>query len=134
VKAERVNGTQRRARKYYKFNKETKEAAIERAAYKCECCGLEFNKEDSQKAEVHHLLPIWIILNHYPRMSANLIRSLANAVVLCHDCHCLLHQQEKNLSDNYHEWIKNLRFFRVAFADLEAKELVLNFLRDRIDI
>lgn len=125
---------EKKPKKIYKFNKETKEKAIERANYKCECCGLELNKEDSQKAEVHHLLPIWVILNFYPKMSANLIRSLANAVVLCHDCHCFLHQQEKRLSDDYHEWARNLRFFRASFADLGAKELVLNFLRDRIDI
>lgn len=126
---------EKKPKKIYKFNKETKEAAVERAAYKCECCGVELNKKDSQKAEVHHLLPIWVILNFYPKMSASVIRSLlANAVVLCHDCHCLLHQEEKKISKKYHEWAKNLRFFKASFADLGAKELVLNFLRDRIDV
>ena len=95
-------------KKSYFFKHETKELAIKKAKYKCECCGSKFNENDCQKAELHHLLPIWAIYKNCPEMSAEIIRSLANAVVLCHDCHSLLHKKEKKLKNYYGELIKEL--------------------------
>jgi hypothetical protein len=121
-----VNQETKLKKKAYKFDKVTKELAVKKANYHCECCEAKLNKKDSKKAEVHHLLPVWVVFNCCPEMSADLIRNLANAVVLCHDCHCFLHQiengDENKLEVFYQALMEEMRFLDRKFFKNSGKK------------
>jgi hypothetical protein len=139
-----VSKERKKDRKEYKFRKDIKELAVKKADYKCECCGKELNNGDAEKAEIHHLLPIWAIYDCCPEMSIHLVNHLANAVVLCHDCHCLLHQKEESLKPHYQNLIKELQFLEefssriyrnhdAKKAPFEKKrQVILNYLKNEI--
>lgn len=71
--------------KDYEFTEQIKGAALYRAGYKCEDCGVE--KASDRRLNVHHKLGIAYALRYYPSVPPTLIRSLANAEVLCDQCH-----------------------------------------------
>jgi predicted HNH restriction endonuclease len=131
-------------KKEYGFRKDTKELAVKIANYKCECCGKKLNKKNAEKAEIHHLLPIMEIYDCCPEMSTHLINQLANAVVLCHDCHCLLHQKEENIRPFYQKLIKELQFLEELSSRIylrrgakeapfkKKRKAILNYLRSEI--
>lgn len=80
----------RSRRKRYEFDNQTKYEAKKRAGFRCEICGKPTN------LEVHHRIAIWFARDYMPQLAASVIKSLANAEVLCSDCH-------KQIHDNYRE-------------------------------
>lgn len=66
----------------YEFDTRIKQASKERAGFVCERCG-----KETDKLEIHHILPIAIAIKYYPRIAPEVIRSLANAQCLCKECH-----------------------------------------------
>lgn len=78
------------------FTDQTKLEALKRADFKCEDCGRTKAqlREDGEKGyfEIHHRLPIYIIASEFPELSLSVIKSLANAEVLCQKCHAERHR------------------------------------------
>lgn len=77
------------SRRGYEFSNETKELARKKARYCCERCGKE------GRTEVHHRIPIYIA-KQYPELSQAMISSLANAEILCSDCHDIADKEIHN--------------------------------------
>lgn len=74
----------------YEFSTETKELARKRARYCCERCGRRGT------TEIHHRIPVYMARElNLPHL---LITSLANAEVLCPNCHAEADQET-------HDWI-----------------------------
>lgn len=78
-------------RQPYNFDHETKMETLHRAGYRCEKCG----KQDSatDRLQVHHQVSVWFAREN-PCLAIEVIKSLANSVALCNDCHKKEHQQE----------------------------------------
>jgi len=78
-------------RQPYNFDPETKREALERAGYRCEVCG----KQDSatERLEVNHICAIWFAREN-PCLTIEVLKSISNAQVLCHQHHKELHQNE----------------------------------------
>lgn len=76
----------------YEFTPDTKIDALKRSGFKCELCGVPKHEARDGYLEIHHKLAIAAAINYYPSLAPALIRSIANAQVLCKDCH----QQEDN--------------------------------------
>ncbi len=75
------------------FSDETKLEALRRANWRCERCGRQ--KQDVGYLEIHHRLGIAIALRYHPEISHALLSSIANARVLCHDCHRIEDQSDR---------------------------------------
>ncbi len=73
--------TKNRVKSDCDFSKWTKEHALERSDHKCEKCG------SAENLQVHHILGIWLALNNCPEITKEMIKSLANAEVVCAKCH-----------------------------------------------
>jgi 5-methylcytosine-specific restriction endonuclease McrA len=69
------------------FSPQTIKDALWRAGYKCERCDRTKPEIRDHYFEIHHKLGIAHALAYYPNLSHAIIRSLANAEVLCKDCH-----------------------------------------------
>lgn len=76
----------------YEFSPQTKLEALRRANWKCEICGVPKQSARDGYLEIHHKLAIAVAIQYYPSLGHTIISSLANAQVLCKDCH----QQEDN--------------------------------------
>lgn len=71
----------------YEFTPETKILALKRANFRCEDCGVPKHKSKDGYLEIHHVLAVMAAVNYYPNIPHVIIASLANAMVLCKDCH-----------------------------------------------
>lgn len=69
----------------YEFTYKTRVEALKRAKFTCEECGV--RQEDGYALFVHHVLGIAFARYYYPSIAPVVISSLANARVLCSDCH-----------------------------------------------
>lgn len=76
----------------YEFTPETKLEALKRANFRCEGCGVPKREARDGYLEIHHVLGVAAAIKFYPSLAPAIISSLANAQVLCKDCH----QQEDN--------------------------------------
>lgn len=72
-------------RKHYEFDRNTRYEAYRRAQGQCEICGT------SDGLECHHILGVWYAVNFHPEISAVVIKSLANAQIVCQSCHEDIH-------------------------------------------
>lgn len=97
--------TERNRRKAYEFTKKTKLEAINRSQCRCERCDKSIHK-DSIRLEVHHRVPVFVA-KMYPQFSLSVIKSLANAEVLCSSCHQAEHREKTDIED-YQEEINML--------------------------
>lgn len=82
----------------YKFEDSTKHEARERAGGRCEWCGKEV-----PKLEAHHLIAIHIA-REVPCLATEVIKSLANLVLLCSDCHSKFHDSAPETLEKYIEY------------------------------
>lgn len=81
-------------RRPFEFSHNTKKEALERAHNVCEGCGKPGTKA---KLEVDHLIPVFFALK-YPLFAQEVIKSLANARVLCQECHSKrMHYEESEI-------------------------------------
>jgi len=71
----------------YEFTPETKILALKRANWRCEDCRVPKHMARDGYLEIHHMLAIAIAITDYPFLAPAVISSLANARVLCKDCH-----------------------------------------------
>lgn len=78
-------------RKQYEFDFSTKQEALEKAGYRCEWC--EAQDSRTNRLEVDHAIAIWFAREN-PALTVEVIKSIANATVLCHECHADKHLQE----------------------------------------
>lgn len=97
--------TERNKRKAYEFTRETKLEAINRSQCRCERCNKSIY-EDNVRLEVHHRVPVFVA-KMYPQFSLSVIKSLANAEVLCSSCHHAEHRKKRDISD-YQKEIESL--------------------------
>lgn len=83
----------RAIREHYEFSKATRIEALRRAEYRCEQCG----KSDKEvgKLFIHHKLMIEMAARYYQDISCEVIKSLANAEVLCDHCHKVRDEQAR---------------------------------------
>ena len=79
-----------KGREGYEFNLGLKKYALERANYRCEMCGRKGTRQNP--LEVHHRVAIWFA-KQYPFIAPAVITHIANAQVLCHECHTQHHQE-----------------------------------------
>lgn len=79
------------SRAEFEFDRETKLAAFERSEYRCEQCGKEDDRTD--RLQAHHLIAIWFV-RETGCLGLEVIKSLCNAEILCHDCHSKRHKEE----------------------------------------
>ena len=75
------------------FSKETKWRAKSIAHNKCEVC------DETKQLEIHHLIPVFME-KKYKFLSPEMIKSLANTVVLCKDCHYFADAETRNWSED----------------------------------
>lgn len=76
------------------FQPDIREKAKEKAGYRCERCGKRLDKEF---LEVHHLVAIWATIKL--NLPVEFVTGLANAQVLCHDCHTEKHKREPSIKE-----------------------------------
>ncbi|MBP9702553.1 hypothetical protein KBD69_02600 [Candidatus Woesebacteria bacterium] len=81
------------------FSDATKIDALKRAGYRCERCKVPKKKARDGYLEIHHKLAIYCVVNYYPYLFPELVRSIVNAEVLCKDCH----QEADNAMQYTHE-------------------------------
>lgn len=119
----------------YEFNPSTRKEAIRQAAYGCEACQTVFGPRKIQILEAHHLLPIWFVVNYYPQLSIEIIKGIANLVVLCPNCHRQLHYQEE-LLDQQEKFLKIYDFFASkalisieAYQKCQPKDLIFSLAK-----
>lgn len=74
-------------RRYYKFSSEVRDAALTNAGFRCEWCGTK------RELGLDHIVPIFLAAR-MRCLSAEVIRSLANARCLCDSCHKKRHEEE----------------------------------------
>ena len=91
-------------RQGYEFDFGVKKYALERANYRCEVCGTKGTRKN--RLEVHHKIAIWVA-KQYPFIAPVVIKHIANAQVLCHDCH-VKHHQEHTTPEDYEEIIQEV--------------------------
>ena len=78
-------------REGYNFPYEIKKEAFERSGYRCEVCGAQ--DDETNRLEVDHTIAIWFA-RETNCLSAEVIKSIANATVLCHQHHREKHSHE----------------------------------------
>lgn len=76
----------------YEFDRETKQAALEKYQYRCARCGGEETREDP--FEFNHRLPIWFAKEVGGALPVVLIKSLANCEPDHRSCHHEYHREE----------------------------------------
>jgi 5-methylcytosine-specific restriction endonuclease McrA len=97
----------------YNFRKETKMKVKKREHNRCQCCG---EKVKGSEANIHHMLPIYLVKKYVPSASPSLIRHLANASIICVDCHNQLHSEMNDWSEEFE------KLFTVNMVAYLAKE------------
>lgn len=75
----------------YEFSRSVKREAKERAGWKCEQCGTKGTKQN--RLEVDHKVAIWFA-HKYQFLAPAVIQHIANAQVLCQECHEEKHRKE----------------------------------------
>jgi 5-methylcytosine-specific restriction endonuclease McrA len=97
-------------RNRYEFTKSTYSYALEKSKYICSECG---EKKKRSELEVHHRVAIWFACQN-PVLIPDVIRHIANAEVLCLECHQQKHREEsfehyveeaKILLENWHSFV-----------------------------
>lgn len=83
-------------RQPYEFSEETKRDALKRSENRCEECGVH---EADEQLYIHHILSCFIA-KHRPELSPEMIRSLANARVLCSKHHREADRYNESLTEN----------------------------------
>jgi len=82
-------------RSYYERNPKLRKAAIKHHGTTCEVCGYNFERFYGEHGknfiEVHHLKPINTLKNH------TLINPITDMIVLCANCHRMIHKNQKNV-------------------------------------
>jgi len=69
------------------FPKAVKEKALFDADFKCERCGIPKAECQEGYLHIHHLLAVSCAIKYYPEIAPALVSCLANAMVLCGECH-----------------------------------------------
>lgn len=79
----------------YEFTQKTKIDALNKAHWQCEECGKKKSETKEGYLEIDHRIPIWFVLSYFPTLAPAVVKSIANARVLCKDCHERIHLTEK---------------------------------------
>lgn len=98
----------------YEFSPEVKLDALKRAHWRCERCGKHKSETPEGYLEIHHILAIGIVIKDYPQLAPAIVKSLANAKVLCCDCHTQIHREETQIANASQYWkLSQLKTLRV---------------------
>ena len=104
----------------YRFPDSVKETALEYAQFRCERCN------SVVELEIHHILPIWFFLELVPQVFLPLVNTIANAEVLCSQCHNEEHQEwvEPEIESVIHYNHVSAQIFGVPLVDLITSDQI----------
>lgn len=88
----------------YEFSSDVKLDALRRANWRCERCGKHKSETPEGYLEIHHILAIGIVIKDYPQLAPAIVKSLANAEVLCCDCHTQIHREITQVNNASQFW------------------------------
>jgi len=111
-----MNETRRNRPVSCEFTNQVKIAALRKADWCCEECGIKKKDTVDGYLEIHHKVGVVVALRNHPELSHAMIASLANAVVLCIPCHRLM---DKLDASHHKEYAKELRSIFVRQMQLE---------------
>lgn len=103
------------------FSDATKRDALRNAGYKCERCGVPKGQARDGYLEIHHKLAIWCVVNYYPYLLPEVVRSIVNAEVLCKDCH---QEADNNMRFTHQDTARVLGGFTIALLSQVEREMI----------